>query len=87
MLDHKIRSWLLDSPGLITGRDSVDVLRKAWAAFAVVCSVGDFTDVLWRAGYRPEQVGARWQLALPAKPLEAPNNIHRLRNIAGRGRG
>lgn len=34
----------------------------------LACELGAFTDALWRAGYRPEQVGGRWQIAFPTRP-------------------
>ncbi len=33
----------------------------------VECSLSEFTDHLFRYGFKAEQVGQRWQLALPGK--------------------
>ena len=81
MLDTKVRSWLMSFPGMFTGKDSETVMRRAWAACGVACSVEGFSAALDRAGFRVDQVRNEFRLALPAKPLEAPNNVHTLRNI------
>ncbi len=61
------------------------LVAKALALFKVVtsteCDLAVFTDALWRAGFRPECVGPRWQLALPVKPLSDYSHYRRLRNI------
>ena len=67
-VDDKVKSWPMTKPGLVTEASPAGVLQKAWGASGVQCSLGDFTDALWRWGFKPEQVGARWQLALPSDP-------------------
>ena len=47
------------------------------------CDLAVFTDHLWRLGFRPEQVGVFWQLALPSKPLSDDSHFRRLRHITG----
>ena len=80
-VNDKVKSWLMTKPGLVTEASPAGVLQKAWGASGVQCSMGDFTDALWRMGFKPEQVGVRWQLALPDRPMEGWNNYRALRRI------
>jgi hypothetical protein len=85
--EHKIRAWLMRFPGLVKSDSPQHVLMEALNLFKsqtlTECDLAVFTDALWRAGYRPEQVGPRWQLALPVKPLSDDSHYRRLRNITG----
>ena len=68
---------------MIAGTSPQDVLQKAWGECGVECSVEDFKDFLWRAGFVAAQVGTRWQLALPSDPtggmdMEKHRRLHNL---------
>ena len=84
-LESKIRIWVMGFPGLVVSTSPQGVLREALAMFTAAtgtaCNLAVFTDALWRAGYRPEQVGQRWQIALPTKPLGSESHFRRLRRI------
>ncbi len=45
---------------------------------------GDPETALKREGFPVVEVGAVYRLTLPTKPIEGPNNFHRLRNIRSR---
>ncbi len=60
MVDNKVRAWLIrELPGLVEAESPAAVLRKAWGLSGIECSVGDFTDALWRAGFRPDRLKYR----------------------------
>ena len=83
--EDKIRDWLMTFPGPVRGHSPQNVIQIALALFATAsatkCDLPVFTDNLWRYGFKPEQVGPHWQLALPVKPLADPGHYRRLRNI------
>lgn len=85
--EQRIRAWLMTYPGLVVSVSPQAVLREAMAMFTAAtsteCALPVFTDSLWRAGYRPEQVGPHWQLALPEKPHASDSHYRRLRHITG----
>ncbi len=73
MVENRIRDWLMTFPGLVVSTSPQAVLREAMklftAATSTECDLPVMTDSLWRLGFRPEQVGVFWQLALPVKPF------------------
>lgn len=66
--EQRIRDWLHAFPGLVVAHSPQAVLREAMAMFTAATGakvdLPVMTDSLWRAGYRPEQVGVLWQLAI-----------------------
>ncbi len=86
-IENRIRDWLMTFPGLVVSASPQAVLKEALALFksqtGTECDLPVMTDSLWRAGYRPEQVGQRWQLALPTKPHASDSHFRRLRHITG----
>lgn len=94
-VDSKIRDFLNSLPGVFEADSPSEVLRMAWASCGVECSIGDFTDAIFRYGFKPEQVGnmpagdgsdrtvGRWLLRLPSKPLPDPgiDRGRRMRNL------
>lgn len=71
MSNHKkVRDWLMSgNAGLHIGANPQAVLQSAWGASGgLSMSLGEFTDHLHREGFRPDQVGGRWQLNLPDRP-------------------
>ena len=85
--ENKIRAWCMGFPGLVRASSPRAVLVEAMALFTTqtgtACDLAVFTDHLWRLGFRPEQVGVHWQLALPSKPLSDDSHYRRLRHIHG----
>ena len=85
--ENSIRNWLMSFPSTVVSDSPKHVFEKALDLFKVQtatdCDLDFFTDSLWRYGYKPEQVGHRWQLALPAKSLGDPGHYRRLRNTVG----
>ena len=83
--EQRIRDWLMGFPGLVVAHSPQAVLREAMALFksqtGTACDLAVFTDHLWRLGFRPEQVGVHWQLALPSKPLSDDSHYRALRRI------
>ena len=74
----KVRDWLKGRPGMIVGDSPQDVMRRAWGECGVEIGLAEFKDSLWRAGFKAEKVGPRWQLALPSDPTGAADmNRHR----------
>ena len=85
--EDKITSGCMGFPGLVRASSPRAVLMEAMALFrsqtGTECDLAVFTDHLWRLGFRPEQVGVFWQLALPSKPLSDDSHYRRLRHIHG----
>ncbi len=85
MVENRIRDWLMTFPGLVVSSSPQAVLREAMAVFTAATStevdLPIFTDSLWRAGYRSDQRGVNWVLALPEKPLSDDSHYRRLRHI------
>ena len=83
--EDSIRAWIHNQPGLVVAHSPQAVIREALNMFTeatgVACDLPVMTDSLWRVGYRPEQVGQRWQLALPTKPHASDSHFRRLRHI------
>ncbi len=83
--ENRISSWCMSFPGLVRSTSPRAVLVEALALFksqtGTACDLAVFTDHLWRLGFRPEQVGVHWQLALPSKPLSSDSHYRRLRHI------
>ncbi len=86
-IENRISSWCMSFPGLVRASSPRAVLMEALALFksqtGTACDLAVFTDHLWRLGFRPEQVGVHWQLALPSKPLSDDSHYRRLRHIHG----
>ncbi len=86
-IENRIRTWLMTFPGLVVSVSPQAVLREALALFksqtGTECDLAVFTDSLWRAGYRADQRGADWILALPEKPHASDSHYRRLRHITG----
>ena len=86
-IENRIRDWLMTFPGLVVAHSPQAVLREAMALFTAATStevdLPTFTDALWRAGYRSDQRGPNWVLALPEKPKSSDSHYRRLRHIAG----
>ena len=82
--ENRMRNWLMSFPSVVISDSPRHVLEKALDLFKVQtktdCDLAIFTDSLWRYGYKPEQVGPRWQLALPTNPIADPGHYRRLRN-------
>ncbi len=85
MVEQKIHDWCMSFPGLVRSTSPCAVLMEALNLFksqtATECDLPIFTDALWQAGFRAEQVGPGWQLALPTKPLSSDDHYRRLRHI------
>ncbi len=83
--EQRIRDWLMTFPGLVVSTSPQAVLREAMALFTVATStevdLPVFTDSLWRLGFRADQRGVDWILALPEKPHSSDSHYRRLRNI------
>jgi hypothetical protein len=58
----RVRDWLLTHPGCIEAQTADEVIRKAWGAAGIACSVEEFRAPLWRAGYTLVQLGRWWRL-------------------------
>ncbi len=84
-IENRIRDWLMTFPGLVVSTSPQAVLREAMKLFTAATGakvdLPVFTDSLWRAGYRADQRGADWILALPEKPLSSDSHYRRLRHI------
>ena len=84
-IENRIRAWIHGQPGLVVSYSPqavmVEALRLFTEATGVACDLGAFTDALWRAGYRPDQRGADWIIALPENPLSSDSHYRRLRHI------
>ena len=84
-MENKIRAWIHNQPGIVVAHSPQAVFREAMAMFTaatgVACDPGLFTDATWRAGFRPDQRGENWILALPEKPHASDSHFRRLRNI------
>jgi len=78
---EKIRGYLNSLPGTVQADSSSECLRMAWAGSGVDCSVNDFEDVLRMYGFQVEELGNKFILRLPSRPMTAANNADRLRNI------
>jgi len=83
--EQRIRDWLMTFPGLVVSTSPQAVLREAMALFTAAtsteCDLPVFTDSLWRLGFRADQRGPNWILALPSKPLSSDSHYRRLRHI------
>ena len=86
-IEDSIRQWIHGQPGLVVSVSPQAVLREALKMFTAAtgaeCELGAFTDALWRAGYRPDQRGVNWILALPEHPHSSDSHYRRLRRIHG----
>ena len=84
-IENRIHGWCMSYPGLVISTSPQVVLRKAMAMFTAAtgteCDLPVFTDHLWRLGFRADQLGANWILALPTKPLSSDSHYRRLRHI------
>ncbi len=84
-IENRIRDWLMTFPGLVVSSSPQAVLREAMALFTAAtsteCDLPVFTDSLWRLGFRADQRGVNWILALPTKPLSDDSHYRRLRHI------
>ncbi len=84
-IENRIRAWLMTFPGLVVSVSPQAVLKEALALFksqtGTECDLAVFTDSLWRLGFRSDQRGPNWILALPPKPLSDDSHYRRLRNI------
>jgi len=87
MIDDKIKAWLKSCPGPIIAPTHDAVLRSAWAACGVACSVEDFRKLLFNRGFSPVHDARRnrWILALPEQVNNAP--IVRHANVGDRRDG
>ena len=85
--EQRIRDWLMTFPGLVVSTSPQAVLRESMALFTAAsgtaCELPVFTDHLWRLGFRADQRGVDWILALPEKPLSSDSHFRRLRHIHG----
>ncbi len=83
--EDKIKSWLMTFPGLVVSVSPQAVLREAMALFTAAtgtaCDLPVFTDSLWRLGFRADQRGPNWVLALPERPHASDSHYRRLRHI------
>ncbi len=85
MVENRIRDWLMSFPGLVISTSPQAVLREAMALFTAAtgtaCDLPVFTDSLWRLGFRADQRGVDWVLALPEKPHSSDSHYRRLQHI------
>ena len=83
--EDKIKAWLMGFPGLVVSSSPQAVLREAMALFTAATGTAYelpvFTDILWRLGFRADQRGPNWILALPEKPHSSDSHYRRLRHI------
>ena len=83
--EQRIRDWLMTFPGLVVSTSPQAVLREAMALFTAATGakvdLPVFTDSLWRLGFRADQRGPNWILALPTKPHSSDSHYRRLRHI------
>ncbi len=83
--EDKIKGWLMTFPGLVVSSSPQAVLREALTLFksqtGTECDLAVMTDSLWRLGFRADQRGPNWVLALPEKPHSSDSHYRRLRNI------
>ncbi len=88
MTEHEtnmaVRQWLNGLPGTVEANTGPEVLRKAWGMFGSG-GVEMFRQALARNGFAPEQVGPKFILRLPSRPIAGANaeRQRRLHNIAG----
>ncbi len=86
-IENRIRDWLMTFPGLVVSTSPQAVLRAAMKMFieqtGTEIDLPIFTDSLWRLGFRSDQRGPNWILALPTKPLSDDSHYRRLRHITG----
>ncbi len=84
-IENRIRAWLMTFPGLVVSSSPQAVLREALTLFKsqteTECDLAVMTDSLWRLGFRADQRGADWILALPETPLSSDSHYRRLRHI------
>ncbi len=84
-IENRIRDWLMTFPGLVVSVSPQAVLKEALALFksqtGTECDLPVFTDSLWRLGFRADQRGPNWILALPTKPHSSDSHYRRLRHI------
>ncbi len=84
-IENRIRDWLMTLPGLVVSTSPQAVLREAMALFTAAsgtaCELPIFTDHLWRLGFRADQRGPNWILALPTKPHSSDSHYRALRRI------
>ena len=83
-MNQAVRAWLNTLPGTVEADTGPEVLRKGWAMFGHG-GVEPFRNALALNGFKPEQVGPRSILRLPARPIAGANaeRQRRLHNIAG----
>ncbi len=85
MVENRICDWLMTFPGLVVSSSPQAVLREALTLFksqtGTECDLAVMTDGLWRLGFRADQRGADWILALPETPLSSDSHYRRLRHI------
>ncbi len=83
--ENRIRDWLMTFPGLVVAHSPQAVLREALTLFksqtGTECDLPVFTDSLWRLGFRADQRGPNWVLALPERPHSSDSHYRRLRHI------
>ncbi len=83
--EDKIKNWLMSFPGLVVSSSPQAVLREALTLFksqtGTECDLAVFTDHLWRLGFRGDQRGTDWVLALPERLHASDSHYRRLRHI------
>ncbi len=83
--ENRIRSWIHNQPGIVVSYSPQAVMAEALklftAATGTACDLPVFTDSLWRLGFRADQRGVNWILALPEKPHSSDSHYRALRNI------
>ena len=62
----QVRKWLRTGPGMFEGHSPHAVYQAAWGASGLQVSLGDMTDAMHAEGFRPDQRGSRYILALPS---------------------
>jgi len=63
--DDKIREWITGCPGTFAAATHTDVLDKVRRACGVSVSLHELERILWRYGYKPQQVRDEWRLSFP----------------------
>ncbi len=80
---NQIRDWLNSLPGAIETLSGPEALwRIAWGACGVEnVGIVEFKAALKGYGFDVEELGNKFILRLPGRPMAAANNADRLRNI------
>ena len=65
-----VRDWLKTFPGRVTADSPGKCWLAAWGAYGGAGSATQFESAVRAEGFSPEQIGARWQIRLPALAVD-----------------